>query len=345
MYRLSNEDCNKICKLMEELPLMQTYRGRRRLLEYAGLKQVISQIDLEGNPFIVSGEIISALEVFGRVTYEHESLGMLLNTIKEFLGSYDGKTAFIDKLLKDYDLMRPVKKLEKPTNWKTKFDYEDTLEKVIGENTLRHISFLEHGIKAARSVAFIEMEDGMGTGFMISPNLLLTNNHVIPNKRLLGKTKVRFNYQLSLQGREEKTTDYTVKASGIFRTNEELDYTVVQIDGSSGDNWGYVTLNPMIVETDSRVNIIQHPAGQPKQVSFQNNFVEYADSKIVQYITSTMNGSSGAPVFDDTWKVVALHHAGGMMSEPGTNRRYFRNEGIAIKAILKDFPDNIRNLL
>ena len=38
----------------------------------------------------------------------------------------------------------------------------------------------------------------------------------------------------------------------------------------------------------------------------QNNFVAYADANIVQYATSTLPGSSGSPVFDDEFKVVAI---------------------------------------
>ena len=80
-------------------------------------------------------------------------------------------------------------------------------------------------------------------------------------------------------------------------------------------------------------------------ISVQNNFVEYVDEKIIQYLTSTKNGSSGSPVFNDNWQVLALHHAGGTLKEPSTNRRYARNEGILISAILKDLPSEIQQKL
>jgi len=35
----------------------------------------------------------------------------------------------------------------------------------------------------------------------------------------------------------------------------------------------------------------------------------YPDTGHVQYVSRTAPGSSGAPCFDDDWKVVALHHA------------------------------------
>jgi hypothetical protein len=79
----------------------------------------------------------------------------------------------------------------------------------------------------------------------------------------------------------------------------------------------------------------------------QNNFVEYVGNEVVQYITSTLTGSSGSPVFNDNWEIVALHHAGGMLPEPDTQRRFFRNEGILIASILADpdLPPNIRKMI
>lgn len=57
-----------------------------------------------------------------------------------------------------------------------------------------------------------------------------------------------------------------------------------------------------------------------------------------------MEGSSGSPVLNDAWEVVALHHAGGDISEPTTQRRYFRNEGILINKILANLPPELQEL-
>lgn len=91
---------------------------------------------------------------------------------------------------------------------------------------------------------------------------------------------------------------------------------------------------------DDRVAIIQHPGGHLKKISMQNNFIAYADANVVQYTTSTLPGSSGSPVFDDEFKVVAIHHSGGMLVEPGTQQRYLRNAGTSMIAVLKDMQAN-----
>lgn len=72
----------------------------------------------------------------------------------------------------------------------------------------------------------------------------------------------------------------------------------------------------------------------------QNNFVEYVDELVVQYTTSTEPGSSGSPVLNDACGVVAIHHSGGQLTEPATKRRYLRNEGVRMSAILDDIRRN-----
>ncbi len=105
-----------------------------------------------------------------------------------------------------------------------------------------------------------------------------------------------------------------------------------------------LVLKPVVVERDQRVNIIQHPGGGPKKISLQNNFVAYADRSVIQYYTSTEPGSSGSPVFNDDFEVVAIHHSGGDLEEPGTGRRYLRNAGTTMIAVLEDLRANAPDL-
>ncbi|WP_293349398.1 MULTISPECIES: trypsin-like peptidase domain-containing protein [unclassified Microcoleus] len=341
------EDKKQLITLLKDLPDLRTERSRLQILELAGLKQLVPMIDLSGSSFVAVSEIVSYLSEYGRLTRDHEVLGLFLNTLKGFVGIQQQE--FIDRLLTKYDMMTPIAAIPNIGRWRGGETTADVLEKIIGENTLRPIAFLQQGLDVSRSIAYIAVQSAherwSGTGFLVTENLLLTNNHVLPSSDLLPNSIFRFNYEDDFRGRAQPADEYSSKPNGVFHTNRELDYTLVQLDGNPGQKWGWLPLLLSNITRGERVNIIQHPAGRAKEISFQNNFVQYIGGNVVQYITSTLNGSSGSPVFNDGWEVVALHHAGGHIPEPTTQQRYFRNEGILIEKILFDLPPKIREML
>ncbi len=101
-----------------------------------------------------------------------------------------------------------------------------------------------------------------------------------------------------------------------------------------------LTLASKRVQRDERVNIIQHPGGHYKKISMQNNFVAFANARDIQYLTTTEPGSSGSPVFDNNFVVVGIHHSGGDLLEPDSSRRYLRNAGSSMIAVLADLRAN-----
>ena len=123
----------------------------------------------------------------------------------------------------------------------------------------------------------------------------------------------------------------------LFKTSVEDDWSAVRVADRPSQQWGALGLAAADVKVGDRVNIIQHPNGLPKQISFYSNVVMYAGGNRVQYLTDTEPGSSGSPVFDHNWEVVALHHSGGWLPEPGstdTTRQFYRNEGILIDTVI-----------
>lgn len=347
MVNLSGNDRQALITLLTSITELGTQRGRMRILENVGLAQLEPMIDLSGAPYLAVSEMVSYLERYGRITYDNEALGVLLNGVKPLVGLEQQR--FLDALLQRYSMMTPVANAPQPTAWHGRETDESLLEKVFGENTLRPIAFLAQGLQVARSVAYIGVRDGAamwsGTGFLISRDLLVTNNHVLSSADLLPDTVVRFNYEEDFDGSAQVVSEFRSKNDGIFHTDKALDVTIVQLNDNPGERWGWIPPHVGRVARGDRVNIIQHPGGLPKQVAMQNNFVEYADADIVQYITATQRGSSGSPVFDDAWRLVGLHHAGGYMQEPGSSRRYFRNEGIRFGRILAALPAELQDHL
>ena len=77
-------------------------------------------------------------------------------------------------------------------------------ERAIGKNDLMSINYLQLGFFASRAVCRIHVKninggnEGYGTGFLITPNLLLTNNHVLESIEFAVKSFAEFNYQYNL---------------------------------------------------------------------------------------------------------------------------------------------------
>jgi V8-like Glu-specific endopeptidase len=344
---LSVADRQRLVLMLRDVPELATESSRRRLLELAGLDALAGNIDVSGSPFEAVSQIVVYLASYGRVSGGQQALGLFLNLLKEFVGP--DRQQVLGDLLSRYRMMTPLAPGPTIGAWRGAPTADDFTEKIISSNTLRPISFITGAVAAARSVAYLEVRTPMaswsGSGFLVGPNLLLTNNHVLPERDLVADTVFRFNYQDDVHGRPEIHRDVRARSDGVFHTSQELDYSLVELDGHPGNDWGFLPLGPVPVLIGDRVNIIQHPGGQPKQIAMRDNLVEYVGGGVVQYVTSTMPGSSGSPVFTDSWQVCALHHAGGTLREPTTSRVFFRNEGIMVADILLSLPKSLRDLV
>ncbi|MEG4289852.1 trypsin-like peptidase domain-containing protein [Microcoleus sp. C2C3] len=339
---LDQPDFRRLTRIVQNLPDFANVGERRRLV--AGALQgvpktdvILARLDLDGAPMGVSVEVVRSLSQFGRVAYGKEALGVFLNYIQPFTGDEDSD--FILNLFQKYPLDTPASPSRLIDRWRGTDCLADVEEQIIGEDTLRHIYILNLALEAEKAVVHLRTPNGMGTGFAIAPNLLMTNNHVIASLETAEQTEYTFNYQLDINGKECQIQTVQALPEGAFYTNAELDYTVVTL--KDAPNFGKpLILKNQQMRQDDRVAIIQHPGGHLKKISMQNNFVAYADNKVVQYTTSTLPGSSGSPVFDNEFKVVAIHHSGGMLPEPSTQRRYLRNAGTSAIALLKDLQAN-----
>ncbi|MEH2187422.1 MAG: trypsin-like peptidase domain-containing protein [Nostoc sp.] len=340
--QLSTPDFQRLTRIIQNLSDFANVRDRRRLVAGAlqGVSQadiILARLDLDGAPMGVSVEVVRFLARFGRVAYDKEALAVFLNYIQPYTGDEDKD--FIVELFQNYPLDVPVSPSRGIGNWKGMDSTADIKEKIIGENTLRDIYILNLALEASKAVVRIATPKGAGTGFMIAPDLLMTNNHVIKSQEVGEKSNFSFNYQLDINGKECPTQIIGALPDGAFYTNEKLDYSVVTLK-EVPDFGKPLIFKSKLMRRDDRVAIIQHPGGHLKKISIQNNFVAYADNQVLQYTTSTEPGSSGSPVFDDDFQVVGIHHSGGMLVEPNTQQRYLRNAGTSAIALLNDLQKN-----
>ena len=214
------------------------------------------------------------------------------------------------------------------------------LEKILGVNNLKQISWIERGLQLSKSVCRILTPGGLGTGFLIAPDLLMTNHHVIRSLGMATQSVVEFNYQQDFEGNPMPTCRYRLD-KGRFHSNPALDYTIVGVlpdpDKPGLESWGHTFVNPHADPVPGEhVAIIQHPNGGLKQIVLTANQVVNLWEHRLQYTTDTMPGSSGSPVFNDLWQVIAIHHAGGQLQVNAKGDKRFVNEGILMSAIKSD---------
>lgn len=197
------------------------------------------------------------------------------------------------------------------------------LERVLGTTDFLGIAFLERGLQVARTVGRVAIRgrtgsaSGYGTGFMVGPRLLMTNNHVLGDAAEAADSVVEFDYYTRSDGAPATVTVFSLQPEVFFLTDPDLDFTLVAVAeaGTRGVPLASFGWNQLIPDEGKAiigqwVNVIQHPNGEPKQLVLRNNEIVDTPEQFLTYVADTSPGSSGSPVFNDQWEVVALHHAG-----------------------------------
>lgn len=219
----------------------------------------------------------------------------------------------------------------------------------------------------------------LGTGFLVSPDLVMTNYHVV--KEFMGNAAattsvvVRFDYRHIGAGETvyagtpiplaaanpipayspfTPEDDQAMPLSFAF-PKDRLDFAILRLAQPVGAEpagprlggvvpgegpergWIKYPAVPPGFTPNGDIFIIQHPEGDPLQISMGHQKGVDANGVRVRYDADTLPGSSGSPIFNDKGQWIGLHHYGS------ETRGY--NQGIPAHKIIESLPDALRNEL
>lgn len=340
---LSRDDYERLVRILSTYPDIRDPYARVPFVDdvFRGSPRyddIVGMLDVSGTPRVFAVRLVERLTRFGQDAPGRETLGLLVNRLIAFSGGSDD-AQFLRGLFDTYPLEGRPLAVRPLQEWRGPETVTAVQEKVLGENTLREVRMLELALEASRAVVHITTSADVGSGFLAGERLIVTAGHVIPTRALAASGEFRFNYQRDRDFKPTPVASVGFAPDGLYYHNPDLDVAVVEIDAVP-DGLAPLRLVRARVKRDDRVNIIQHPAGSYKKVSMQNNFVVYADDRTLQYVTATDYGSSGAPVFNNEFEVVGVHHSGGELLEPDTQRKFERNAGSTMLAVLDDLQHN-----
>lgn len=201
-------------------------------------------------------------------------------------------------------------------------------ERQINTWDLVDVNYLQKGAIVARSVCKLHARDMkgpyVGTGFMVSNRLLVTNYHNLPSKEIAKNAFVEFDHELGPDGFPKIQQRFIIKPDEAFWSDKSLDICIVACSeksqaGISLSDYGYLNLDPEVgkIKKGNFISLIHHPNGELKQVSIRENQLIKKEDEILLYASDTATGSSGAPCFSDKWQVVAIHRRGVPQTKEG----------------------------
>lgn len=208
-------------------------------------------------------------------------------------------------------------------------------------------------------VCWVDIPGGGGTGFLVGPDLVLTNDHVI-QRLLKGQAswqdvRCRFDYKQAIDGTildRKKQTEVGLDITKPIVDNrppskydwnpdlgdagpEETDSALLRlaepvgalpVGGSTGDpaaqqrGWIDATSEPPALAAGNQVFLLQHPKGEPLQLSIGTVKEFNVNGTRLRYDANSKDGSSGSPCFNADLQLVALHHAHDAAYPPKWNQ-------------------------
>lgn len=207
--------------------------------------------------------------------------------------------------------------------------FKVAVERINDVNDFVDVIKLQRILEISQSVCRI-LRNGkpVGTGFLVSENILVTNNHVINSVQACTDITIQFNYEFNIDGKILETKSFFLDPDAFFITSSleiepgnelsGLDFTLVGIENINEQKQRIADIPSLYLDRNlgkiikgETCIIIQHPNGLPKKTTLNNNSFFSETENLLIYETDTLPGSSGSLVLGlGTTEVIALHQRG-----------------------------------
>ena len=198
---------------------------------------------------------------------------------------------------------------------------QSTLKRVFGQSEFQSPLFLAIALRRARAVA--RLEDRHGSAAQTGCLVRLSDFGLASAKDRMGVLTVRYNgTDLSRAFFELSGFQAVLSAPMLCRLGSDHTAFGAQIFALEDVPPGVEPCpmgDPTTLEPNEPVFAISHPLGGPVALSIRDTRFVAHEGFEVSYYAATQPGSSGGPVFDSEWNMIAIYSA---KNEDGSKRGF-----------------------
>ncbi|HEX4916216.1 MAG TPA: trypsin-like peptidase domain-containing protein, partial [Vicinamibacterales bacterium] len=187
---------------------------------------------------------------------------------------------------------------------------------------MHSIDYLREGLEASRSVGLIELPATSGavaagsSAWLLTPSLVVVPAHVILTKGTSPQARLEADhgaerakgakFTLDFDSDRKHANEHAVESVALL--DLYLDLAILRLRSPIHDRLPLRVRAEAVTDNLTSLTIVHHPRLGPKQISRDGRILRTGGSDVI-YMLDTAPGSAGAPVFDDQWRVIAIHRA------------------------------------
>ena len=194
------------------------------------------------------------------------------------------------------------------------------------------------GRTAANAAGYVSIpsQSSRCSGFLVGRDVVMTNNHCVPDAASAVGVVVNFRYETRWD------TTGAVRCERFLGTNVALDYTLIGCEGFPGDTFGVLNLDSSPLASGTAISLLHQqcdyfttPSCVPTKKLSPGTITGTRNTNRITHDADMLGGSSGGAIVKaGTSDLVAINNA--HVLPPNTNGRGTTNVGVPMSLIVPD---------